>query len=70
MLENIGSTIGTVIIVAFGALIAFGLPALMERQGGDRDTLFTGDLPIGKWLRILGVVVMIVGVVQILLVLL
>ena len=62
---NIGSVIGTIIVAAFGAIIAFVVPWMIKREDAERGA---GDLPIGTWLRVLGSVVMIVGAIQLVLI--
>ena len=67
MSDDLGSIIGTLIIVLFGAVIAFAVPALILKHG-DPEELAKEELPVGKWLRILGSIVMIVGIIQVVLI--
>lgn len=59
--SNIGSIVGTIIIIVFGAGIAYFVPRLIQREGAEQGP---GDLPIDKWMRILGLIVMVVGIIQ------
>lgn len=61
---NVGAIVGTVFVVLFGGVIAFYVPRLIAREDDEHGA---GDLPVGKWLRILGLVVMIVGLIQVVL---
>lgn len=61
MEKDLGSIIGTIFIILFGAAIAYFVPRMIQREGADQGP---GDLPIDKWMRILGLIVMIVGVIQ------
>lgn len=61
---NVGAIIGTIFVVLFGGVIAFYVPRLIARESSDQGA---GDVPVGKWLRILGIIVMAVGLLQIVL---
>lgn len=65
-LVSLGSIIGTLFIVLFGGLIAYFVPRMIQREGSEHGT---GGIPVDRWLRILGIVVMVVGIVQIVLML-
>jgi hypothetical protein len=58
---SIGSIVGTIIIILFGAGIAYVVPKMIRNEGPEQGM---GDVPIDKWIRILGLVVMIVGIIQ------
>lgn len=58
---NLGSIFGTIVIILFGAGIAYFVPRMIRSEGSEQGP---GDLPIDKWMRILGVIVMVVGVIQ------
>lgn len=58
---NLGSILGTVVIILFGAGIAYFVPRMINREGAEHGP---GDLPIDKWIRVLGIVVMVVGILQ------
>ena len=63
---SIGSVIGTIIIILFGGGIAYFVPRLIQQEGTDHGQ---GDIPVAKWLRILGLIVMAVGLIQVVLML-
>jgi hypothetical protein len=63
---SIGSFAGTAILIVFGGLIAYFVPRQIAKEGAEHGP---GDIPVGKWIRILGLVVMGVGVIQIVLML-
>jgi hypothetical protein len=58
---NLGSVLGTVVIILFGAGIAYFVPRMIRSEGAEHGM---GDIPIDKWMRGLGLVVMIVGIIQ------
>lgn len=64
MAERIAPIIGTLVLVLFGALFAFVLPRIIDRQGGRDDQ---GEIPVAKWIRILGLIVMGIGLIQVVL---
>lgn len=61
---SIGSVIGTSIVILFGGAIAFFVPRMIKREDSDHGA---GDLPVGLWIRILGLIVMAVGILQVVL---
>jgi hypothetical protein len=64
--KSIGALVGTIFIALFGAVIAYFVPRLIAKEGPDHGA---GDVPVGKWIRILGLVVMVIGVIQFVLIL-
>jgi hypothetical protein len=61
---TLGPIIGTLVLVSFGALFVFVLPPMIRRHNEEAGT-GEGDIPIAKWVRILGIIVMGIGLLQI-----
>ena len=68
MTSDIGSILGIAVLMLFGLLIAFVLPVII-RNAEKKSENPTGNSQIILWLRILGIAVAGIGLLQIILIL-
>lgn len=61
--EDYGLIIGVAIMLLFGGLIAFFIPRVIRKHDGSPDRQADGN-KMAFWMRILGLIVMGVGIIQ------
>ena len=68
MATDVGSIVGIAVLMLFGLLIAFVLPVIIRRAEKKSENP-TGNSQMILWLRILGIAVAAIGLLQIVLIL-